>query len=138
MDEPTTSLSSRETEALFALIRQLRAEGLAIIYISHRMAEIYELADRVSVLRDGSYVGTLDRRRDLGRAARADDGRPRPVLVLQEGARRPSAAAGTVMFAVRNMGDGVRVHDCSFELHEGEVLGHRRPRRRRAARSWPA
>ena len=59
MDEPTTSLSSRETEALFALIRQLRAEGLAIIYISHRMAEIYELAERVSVLRDGSYVGTL-------------------------------------------------------------------------------
>ena len=59
MDEPTTSLSSRETEAMFALVRQLKAEGLAIIYISHRMAEIYELADRVSVLRDGSYVGSL-------------------------------------------------------------------------------
>jgi ribose transport system ATP-binding protein len=61
MDEPTTSLSSRETEALFALVRQLRQEGLAIIYISHRMAEIYELADRVTVLRDGTCVGTLDR-----------------------------------------------------------------------------
>ncbi len=54
MDEPTTSLSSRETEALFALVRQLRADGMAIIYISHRMAEVYELADRVSVLRDGA------------------------------------------------------------------------------------
>ncbi len=61
MDEPTTPLSSRETDRLFQLIRQLRAEGLAIIYISHRMAEIYELSDRVSVLRDGSYVGTLER-----------------------------------------------------------------------------
>src|SRR5690606_12678282 len=61
MDEPTTALSSRETDKLFALIRKLRDEGLAIIYISHRMAEIYELADRCSVLRDGSYVGTLER-----------------------------------------------------------------------------
>lgn len=59
MDEPTTPLSSRETERLFALIRQLRDDGLTIIYISHRMSEIYELSDRVSVLRDGSYVGTL-------------------------------------------------------------------------------
>ena len=61
MDEPTTTLSSRETDRLFALMRQLRDEGLAIIYISHRMAEVYELSDRVSVLRDGTYVGTLDR-----------------------------------------------------------------------------
>ena len=61
MDEPTTALSSGESERLFALIRQLRAEGLAIIYITHRMAEVYELADRVSVLRDGGYVGTLDK-----------------------------------------------------------------------------
>ena len=61
LDEPTTALSSRETERLFALVRQLRAEGIALIYISHRMAEVYELADRVSVLRDGSYVGTLEK-----------------------------------------------------------------------------
>ena len=61
LDEPTTALSSRETERLFALIRQLRSEGIALIYISHRMAEVYELSDRVSVLRDGTYVGTLDR-----------------------------------------------------------------------------
>lgn len=61
MDEPTTPLSSRETDRLFALIRQLRADGMAIVYVSHRMAEIYELSDRVSVLRDGTYVGTLER-----------------------------------------------------------------------------
>src|SRR5262249_52420794 len=51
LDEPTTALSSRETERLFALIRQLRSEDIALIYISHRMAEVYELSDRVSVLR---------------------------------------------------------------------------------------
>ncbi len=61
MDEPTTALSSRETDKLFAIVRKLRQEGLAIIYISHRMAEVYELADRVSVLRDGTYVGTIMR-----------------------------------------------------------------------------
>ena len=61
LDEPTTALSSRETDRLFALVRQLRADGIALIYISHRMAEVYELADRVSVLRDGGYVGTLTR-----------------------------------------------------------------------------
>jgi ribose transport system ATP-binding protein len=61
MDEPTTALSSRETHRLFQVILRLKGEGLAIIYISHRMAEVYELADRVSVLRDGSYIGTLSR-----------------------------------------------------------------------------
>ncbi len=61
MDEPTTSLSARETDRLFALVRRLREDGLAIIYISHRMAEIDALADRVSVLRDGASVGTLVR-----------------------------------------------------------------------------
>ncbi len=58
MDEPTAALSSRETQRLFELILRLRDEGMAIIYISHRMAEVYELSDRVSVLRDGQYVGS--------------------------------------------------------------------------------
>ena len=61
MDEPTAALSSRETHRLFELIMRLRDEGMAIIYISHRMAEVYELSDRVSVLRDGQYVGSLTR-----------------------------------------------------------------------------
>lgn len=61
MDEPTAALSTRETHRLFELILRLRDEGMAIIYISHRMAEVYELSDRVSVLRDGQYVGSLMR-----------------------------------------------------------------------------
>ncbi|EIM24706.1 sugar ABC transporter ATP-binding protein [Microvirga lotononidis] len=122
MDEPTTSLSSRETEAMFALIRQLRAEGLAIIYISHRMAEIYELAERVSVLRDGSYVGTLvGDEISAERLVQMMVGRDLSSFYKKDHDAHQSR--GPVMFAVRNMGDGVRVHDCSFELHEGEVLG---------------
>jgi ribose transport system ATP-binding protein len=122
MDEPTTSLSSGETEAMFALVRQLRAEGLAIIYISHRMAEIYELAERVSVLRDGSYVGTLvGDEISAERLVQMMVGRDLSSFYKKEHDAHQSR--GPVMFAVRNMGDGVRVHDCSFELHEGEVLG---------------
>ncbi|MCV5951573.1 D-xylose ABC transporter ATP-binding protein, partial [Escherichia coli] len=61
MDEPTSALTEGEVAHLFTIIRDLRAQGKAIIYISHRMAEVYELSDRVSVLRDGQYVGSLVR-----------------------------------------------------------------------------
>jgi len=122
MDEPTTSLSSRETEALFALVRQLRAEGMAIIYISHRMAEVYELADRVSVLRDGTYVGTLVREEiSADRLVRMMVGRDLSSFYKKDHDARGSR--GPVLLSVRNIGDGQRVHDCSFDLHQGETLG---------------
>jgi ribose transport system ATP-binding protein len=122
MDEPTTSLSSRETEALFALVRQLRADGLAIIYISHRMAEVYELSDRVSVLRDGSYVGTLAREEiSAERLVHMMVGRDLSSFYKKE--HDAHGSRGPVMFAVRRMSDGRRVRECSLELHEGEVLG---------------
>ena len=61
MDEPTAALSDREAVRLFDVIRKLRSDGIAIIYISHRMEEVYALADRISVLRDGEYIGSLTR-----------------------------------------------------------------------------
>src|SRR3954454_10960144 len=61
MDEPTSSLTAGESEHLFAIIRKLREEGIGIVYISHRMEEVLELADRITVMRDGSYVGDLTR-----------------------------------------------------------------------------
>jgi ribose transport system ATP-binding protein len=123
MDEPTTALSSRETEKLFALVKQLRADGIAIIYISHRMAEIYELSDRVSVLRDGSYVGTL-----TGGEINAD------TLVRMMVGRElqgfykhdhdtEEALRSPVVLEVRDIADGRMVKGCSFKLHAGEVLG---------------
>ena len=58
MDEPTTALTTKETEVLFKVVNDLRSKGVSIVYISHRMEEIFELCDRITVLRDGSYIGT--------------------------------------------------------------------------------
>lgn len=121
MDEPTTPLSSRETDELFELIRELRAGGMAIVYISHRMEEIYALADQVSVLRDGQYVGTLER-----------DALSAETLVKMMVGRDLSGfyrkveseyRRGDCVLSVRGLSDGRRVRGCSFDLHAGEVLG---------------
>ena len=122
MDEPTTALSTRETERLFALIRRLRSEGLAIIYISHRMAEVYELADRVSVLRDGSAVGTLSRA-ELSAETLVRLMVGRDLSTFYQKNHAAAGPRGPVLFAVQDMADGARVRGCSFDLHAGEVLG---------------
>ncbi|WP_049621310.1 sugar ABC transporter ATP-binding protein [Frateuria defendens] len=118
MDEPTAALTERETATLFALIRELRAGGTGIVYVSHRMEEIFALCDRISVLRDGHFVGT----------------RPVPGLDLDEvvrmmvgrslDARFPArhATLGPVRLKVENLGDE-HVRGISFELRAGEVLG---------------
>ena len=68
MDEPTASLTEADVERLFSIVRLLRERGVAVIYISHRLQEVFELADRVTVLRDGQYVGTPNRSRRSPRA----------------------------------------------------------------------
>jgi ribose transport system ATP-binding protein len=121
MDEPTTALSSRETQRLFQLILRLKAEGLAIIYISHRMTEVYELAGRVSVLRDGFYVGTLG----------ADEIRPESIVRMMVGRdlssfykkEHRSSGERAPVLDVANFADGRRVKRGSFTLRAGEVLG---------------
>ena len=122
LDEPTTALSSRETDRLFALVRQLRADGIALIYISHRMAEVYELADRVSVLRDGGYVGTLSRD-ELSADALVRMMVGRDLSSFYTKTHDPHGSRGPVVLEVRGVTDGGRVRPCSFELHAGEVLG---------------
>src|ERR1700757_1360072 len=119
MDEPTAALSDRETERLFHVVRQLRSEGLAIIYISHRMAEVYELADRLSVLRDGEYVGELKRSEfSADKVIEMMVGRR-----VEEFYEHSNHTAGSVVLDVRNMDDGKRVKDASFQLRQGEVVG---------------
>ncbi|MFZ1426515.1 MAG: sugar ABC transporter ATP-binding protein [Geminicoccaceae bacterium] len=123
LDEPTTALSSRETERLFALIRQLRSEGIALVYISHRMAEVYELSDRVSVLRDGSYVGTIERA-ELTADALVKMMVGRDLSSFYKKEHDPHGSRGPVILEVKDVTDGGRrVKPCSFQLHEGEVLG---------------
>jgi ribose transport system ATP-binding protein len=119
MDEPTAALSDRETDRLFEVVRQLRSEGLAIIYISHRMAEVYELADRLSVLRDGEYVGELKRPEfSADKVIEMMVGRK-----LEDFYEHTKHSAGEVVLEVKNMSDGDRVKNASFQLRQGEVLG---------------
>jgi ribose transport system ATP-binding protein len=119
MDEPTTALTDRETDRLFAIVKQLRSEGMAIIYISHRMAEIYELSDRLTVFRDGEYVGELLR-------SEFSSERVIEMMVgrrLEDFYKRHSHSVGEIVLDVRNMSDGKRVKNASFQLRRGEVLG---------------
>ena len=123
LDEPTTPLSSRETDRLFDLIRQLRAEGIAIIYISHRMAEIYELSDRVAVLRDGGYVGTLEKGQ-INAEALVKMMVGRDLSTFYQKKHDADAVYGDVVLDVRDITDGGRrVKPCSLTVHRGEVLG---------------
>jgi ribose transport system ATP-binding protein len=120
MDEPTAALSSRETQRLFALIMRLRDEGMAIIYISHRMAEVYELSDRVSVLRDGQYVGSLTRENlNANELVRMMVGRPLSDLFNKE----RDIAQGEVRLNVHQLTDGAKIKPVSLWVKSGEIVG---------------
>ena len=120
MDEPTASLSAQETERLFDVIRSLRSQGLAIIYISHRMDEVYALADRVSVLRDGVHVGVLDRSELSAEVLiRMMVGRDVTSFYTKNHVNRSERT----LLSVCDLGDGSFIRECSFDLREGEVLG---------------
>ena len=102
MDEPTASLSARETQTLFRIIRQLQSEGVAILYISHRLEEVFALADRVTVLRDGRLVET----RAIADVSRDELVRlmvGRELLEPKNGARATGTAAGDVLLDVRGL-----------------------------------
>lgn len=120
MDEPTAALSDRETEKLFEVVRRLRNEGIAIIYISHRMEEIYALADRVSVIRDGGYIGSLERM-EISAERLVEMMVGRPLQDLYEHKRQTTP--GPVVLEVTNLSDGRKVKSASFQLHAGEIVG---------------
>jgi ABC-type sugar transport system ATPase subunit len=118
LDEPTSSLSEAETEALFATLRRLREQGVGIIYISHRIGEILRLADRITVLRDGHSIGTQPaaavNQRELVRwMVGRDVADPEPPMSL---------SPGGVALEVRQL-RGAKVDGVSLELRYGEILG---------------
>ncbi|MEG4417127.1 sugar ABC transporter ATP-binding protein [Microcoleus sp. LAD1_D5] len=121
MDEPTAALSDRETDKLFEVVRRLRNEGIAIIYISHRMAEIYALADRVSVIRDGGYIGSLEKH-EISAERLVEMMVGRSLQDLYE--NKHQITRGAVVLDVTNLSDGhKKVKSASFQLHAGEILG---------------
>jgi len=119
MDEPTASLSDHEVNLLFAAIRELKSKGVGIIYISHRMDELFEIADMVTVLRDGQYVGT----RALTATTRGELIRMMVGREITEMFARPAQKAGAPLLEVRDVSRGKQVRHCSFVLQEGEILG---------------
>jgi ribose transport system ATP-binding protein len=121
LDEPTASITPHETEILFQILRQLRDQGVAILFVSHKLEEIFELCDRVTVLRDGRLAALdLDLRelnRDqlvtlmIGRAEQIKEFAAKPVV------------EGTPAIETRNLSGSTGTHDVSFAVHHGEVVG---------------
>src|SRR3984957_9297330 len=118
MDEPTSALTDFETRRLFGIIRSLRAEGRAVIYISHRLEEVAQVGDRVTVLRDGRRIGTLDiAQADVPRLIGMMVGRDLALTSL-----RQTSPLGAELLRVEGLGRGNVLHDIELRLHEGEIL----------------
>ena len=120
-DEPTAALTDAEIEELFKIIKDLRAKGLGIIYISHRMDEIKVITDRVTVMRDGEYVGTLV----TADSTKEDIINMMVGRVIYEDPKTASTVPkdAPVVLKVEHLNAGKMVQDVSFELHKGEILG---------------
>lgn len=119
LDEPTAVLATNEVEQLFKLLKELKAKGVAIIYISHRLEEIFRLSDRITVMKDGCYVGTYETPSlDEKKLVSLMIGR---TLESYFPAREPRI--GKTVFKAENISSGRTVKNVSFEVREGEVLG---------------
>jgi ribose transport system ATP-binding protein len=117
MDEPTASITERETQHLFRLIRDLKGIGMGIIYISHRLAEIFAIADRITVLKDGAYQATLP-------AKKADSAKLIKLMVgrdLGELAKNQKSPGSEVALEVKGL-SGAKFKDIHFKLQQGEIL----------------
>ncbi len=117
LDEPTSSISQKDAAIVFNLIRHMKQKGVSIIYISHRIAEVLSLADRISILKDGKYQGTFNRneitREELIRRMVGRDIQPM---------QNESFVQPPVLLQVKSL-SGNRFEDISFSLHTGEILG---------------
>lgn len=119
LDEPTASLSEGDAERLFALLRKATGRGTAVIYISHRLDEVLNLADRITILRDGASVGTVSR----GEKSKSE------LVSMMVGRYVPDRVedlappGGDVVLRVEGLCTATGLTDIDFELHEGEILG---------------
>ena len=121
-DEPTASLSNEETELLFSLIDDLKKNGVTIIYVSHRMDEIFKVADRATVLRDGAYIKTFDVV-NLSKEELVKSMVGRDVAMFAKRSRPSRVDKSKVVLEVKNLAINNQFHDISFKLYKGEILG---------------
>jgi rhamnose transport system ATP-binding protein len=119
MDEPTSSLTLNEVAELFNLVRNLRETGTAIIFISHRLEELFEIADRVTVLRDGYYIDTCN----IKDTTRDDLLRKMVGRTISEQYPKVEVERGDLLLQVENITKDGLFRNISFELHQGEILG---------------
>jgi rhamnose transport system ATP-binding protein len=119
MDEPTASLSAHEVRRLFRIIDNLKAQGVAILFISHRMDEVFEISDTVTILRDGQWISTRPRAELTPRTAIRDMVGRQVVEIFQRTRNQP----GDVRLKVDGLSKSGAFDDISFEIHAGEVLG---------------
>ena len=119
MDEPTSALTAKEIDELFRIIHQLKAEGHGIVYISHRLEELQHIVDRVTIMRDGQYITSMNfADTDLDTIIAHMVGRE-----IKEKFPRAACEKGKKIFEVRNLNAGRMVRDISFEVYEGEIVG---------------
>ncbi|GGJ43520.1 sugar ABC transporter ATP-binding protein [Deinococcus roseus] len=133
LDEPTAALSEHESQRLFEIIKHLRGQGLGIVYISHRMSEVYNLADRVSVLRNGVLIGTVQRGPEDPNRSPVDPRRAginAEKLVqmmlgqsLQEFQKNPQGTPRKPVLELIQVTDGKKIKPTSLTLREGEIVG---------------
>ncbi len=119
MDEPTSAITDKEVDILFKQIRYLKSKGVSIIYISHKMDEIFQIADSITVLRDGQYIGT-------DASANLNNDKLISMMVGREISGiypKETVSIGDVTMEVKNLSWGKRVRNVNFELHQGEILG---------------
>ncbi len=119
MDEPTSALTERETETLFAVMRTLKAQGVTIIFISHRLEEVFEIADRVTVLRDGRLIGVAP----IDEVSMDEVVRMMVGRELGEMYPKQEAPRQDVVLRVQGLTRGNDLRGISLELHRGEILG---------------
>ncbi|MCC7208830.1 MAG: sugar ABC transporter ATP-binding protein [Anaerolineae bacterium] len=120
MDEPTAALTESEIDELFRIIRQLREKGVGIVYITHRLDELFVISDRVTVMRDGRFVDTVNTgATDKGRIISMMVGR----TIYESAPEVPEATDREILLEVHNLNRGRQIRDVSFTLKRGEILG---------------
>jgi galactofuranose transport system ATP-binding protein len=125
MDEPTSSLDDNEVEVLFKVIQKLKSENVSIIFVSHRLDEIYTVCDRITILRDGSFVGTwpikdLSQNQLIASMIGKSETEAAQLMQMKETINKSNEK---IVISLKNVKQGTRVTDVSFELRKGEVLG---------------
>lgn len=119
MDEPTSSLTSREIDDLFRIIRELKAKGCGIVYISHRLEELQHIVDKVTIMRDGQYITSMNYKdTTLDEIISNMVGRE-----IKEKFPRVQCERGKCVFEVKNLNAGRMVRDINFKLYAGEIVG---------------